>query len=699
MSQPLTVDTLWQLQRLGAIALSPDGRQAVCTVTACDMDANRGRTALWLLDTTGARAPRRLTTAPGRHAQPAWSPRGDRIAFIGQREQQGKKDEAPQLYLIAADGGEAVRASDFAPGIEAFRWLPDGRGLICSSWVWPDERGAAAQARRWQTEAKRKSTGYVTEEADYRLWDHHHPMGRVLHLLHLDLSKPGVGRVRDLFEGSAHELPRDDPTPEPFDVSPDGRRVAFAFDPAAEKRGGNRLALAEIELATRRVRMLADHADWRFELPRYAPEGQRLAMLAAHVGVAHTMPARPALLTLGRRQPHWRPLGTAWDHEAGSAPRWSADGRALLLTAEAEGRCHLWRCTFGDDDDSDGDGSFTLEQAGGWVQGFDIAGAGASEVVLTLRDSHAHPPQVHAARAGAAPRRLERFNDRALARVALGRTEAVSVTGALGQPVQLWLTFPPGFDARRRHAVTHVIHGGPYTAAGDTWSWRWNAHVLASQGHVVAQVNYHGSSGFGHAFKHSIMGRLGALEYQDIEAATDWLLAQRWTDPQRVFATGGSYGGFMVAWLNGRAAPGRYRALVCHAGVFDRVATFAADSWASRRKDLGTWYWEDLAAVHAQSPHALAATMHTPTLVIHGAQDYRVPDGNGLAFYNTLKARGVPARLLWFPDENHWVLKPQNSRLWYGEVLGWLQRHGRPQRQPRPAATAGRRAPASRGRT
>lgn len=277
----------------------------------------------------------------------------------------------------------------------------------------------------------------------------------------------------------------------------------------------------------------------------------------------------------------------------------------------------------------------------------------------------------------------------------LGRSEAVSVAGAPGNPVLLWLTFPPGFDARRRHPLMHVIHGGPYTAAGDSWSWRWNAQVPASRGHVVAQVNHHGSSGFGHAFEHSIMGRLGALECQDIEAATDWLLARRWADPRRVFATGGSYGGCMVAWLNGRAAPGRYRALVCHAGVFDRVATFAADSWAGRRKDLGAWYWEDLAAVHAQSPHALAAHMHTPTLVIHGAQDWRVPDGNGLAFYNTLKARGVPARLPWFPDENHWVLKPQNSRPWYGELLGWLQRHGGPQRR---AVRAGRRAPASPGR-
>ena len=241
--------------------------------------------------------------------------------------------------------------------------------------------------------------------------------------------------------------------------------------------------------------------------------------------------------------------------------------------------------------------------------------------------------------------------------------------------MQLWLTFPPAMKRRKKHSVLHVIHGGPYAAAGDTFAYRWNAHVLASKGHVVAQLNYHGSSGFGFAFRHSIMGRLGELELQDIEAATDWLIQQPWADARRVFASGGSYGGYLVAWMNGHVPPGRYQATICHAGVFDRVATWSADSYTHRPMDLGANYWDDLPRVMAQSPAAFAAHMRTPTLVIHGAQDYRVPDHNGLAYYNTLKARGVDARLLWFPDENHWVLKPRNSRQWYGEFFDWLARH------------------------
>ncbi|MEN9627390.1 MAG: hypothetical protein RJA10_617, partial [Pseudomonadota bacterium] len=385
MPQPLSVQTLWQLDRLGAPALSPDGQRAVCTVTRHEPAAHRSSTSLWLFHTHGRQAPRRLTSAPGRHGQPAWSPRGDRIAFISQREQDGQQDQRPQLYLIAPDGGEALRASDFAPGIEAFRWMPDGRSVLFSAWVWPQLRGAAAQARRWKAQAARKETGYVTSEAQYRHWDHHHPAGRVLHLHRLDLAS---GRVSDLFEGTEFELPRDDSSPEPFDASPDGHRVAFSFDPGVQKVSGNRCALAEMDLRTRRVRRLADDADWHFELPRYAPDGHRLAMLASNTGRLHTLPARPALVQWPAGKPgpvSWRALGGHWDHEAGSAPRWQADGKALFITAEREGRCPLWRCSL-----DEPQGRFEVHTPGGWVQGFDVGGPPGAEVVLTLADAHTH---------------------------------------------------------------------------------------------------------------------------------------------------------------------------------------------------------------------------------------------------------------------------------------------------------------------
>jgi dipeptidyl aminopeptidase/acylaminoacyl peptidase len=310
---------------------------------------------------------------------------------------------------------------------------------------------------------------------------------------------------------------------------------------------------------------------------------------------------------------------------------------------------------------------------GGWVQAFDKAAG----VLLTVDDAADRPGRAHVHPPLGEPRRIERFNDALLARVALGHYEEIEVTGALGDPVQVWLYYPPGFDAGKRYPLMHVIHGGPHTSVGDNWHYRWNNLLFAAQGEgrVVAVVNYHGSSGFGYAFLDSITHRWGELELQDIEAATTALLRKPWADKQRVFATGGSYGGYLVAWMNGHVKPGRYAAYVCHAGCFDWTGMFADDAYTWHAKELGAWYWDDPAQIARQSPHAHAAGMRTPTLVVHGALDYRVPDAQGLAYYNTLKALGVEARLLWFPDENHWVLKPRNSRLWYREFNDWLVRH------------------------
>jgi dipeptidyl aminopeptidase/acylaminoacyl peptidase len=670
--KPIDVEALWKLQRAGAVALSPDGQAAACSVTTYSMEENKGRTSLWLLPTSST-SPRRLTSAGDKDGSPAWSPQGDRIAFLAKREQGGHKDKEPQLYLIDAAGGEAERKSDFAPGIDDFKWMPDGRRIVFASWVWPDAKGAKAQAKRYKELSERKEGAYVTEEAHYRHWDRNLPMGRVPHLLVLDLES---GRVTDLFEGTKHELPRVDTCAAHFDVSPDGRRIAFVTDAAPRRRADNPLALVELDLRTRRFKALTSDTRWSYDGPRYSPDGSTLACLAANVGRKHTMPNRLALREGGGR---WRIVESELDLDVEAPLRWSADGAAIFFAAQAQGRRHLWRHDLprsgrggtrpGRRGSGNGPGP-RVAVSGGWIAGFDIAG----DVVVATIESASHPAQVYSQQ-GAITRRLERFNDEILDGLALGETREITVKGALGDPVQVFLTFPPRFDPRRKHPILQVIHGGPYAASGESWSYRWNPHLLASRGHVVVQVNYHGSSGFGHRFADSIMGRMGTLELRDIETATAWVLRQPWADRRRVFASGASYGGFLVAWMNGHVPAGRYRAYVCHAGVFDRVATFSADSYCQRPKDLGAYFWKDPAKVSRQSPHTYANRMGTPTLITHGTNDYRVPDTNGLAYYNTLLARGVPTRLVWFSDENHWVLKPRNSRLWYTELFAWLERH------------------------
>jgi len=541
--------------------------------------------------------------------------------------------------------------------------MPDGRRIVFVAWVWPDLKGARAQARRHKEQADRKESAYVTSQALYRFFERNLPMDRVPHLHVLDLES---GRVTDLFEGTNLELPRAEPGAMHFDVSPDGRRIAFVHDRNAQKNLVNPWAISEIEVRTRKVTPITRDAEWNYDAPRYSPDGATLACSASHVTRRHTALARLAFLRHGRAP---RLVGEDLQLDVTGPFRWTRDGSAVLFPAQVQGRCPLWRF-------DRGSGKFTAVLGGGWVQAFDIAGEGDRETIAVGIDSASHPVQVHAIRGGKSLR-LDRFNDAEMADLRLGETREAFVRGALGDRVQVLVTFPPRFDPARKHPVLQMIHGGPYSAVGDTFSYRWNPHVFAAAGYVVVAVNYHGSSGFGFAFRDSIMGRMGQLELRDIEAATDWVLKKPWADRRRVFAAGGSYGGFMVAWMNGHVAKGRYRAYVCHAGVFDRIATFSADSYLDRPRDLGAIYWEDPAKVASQSPHTFAHRMDTPTLVIHGNNDYRVPDTNGLAYYNTLVARGVPARLIWFPDENHWVLKPRNSRLWYREFLDWLAAHDR----------------------
>ena len=336
-----SVEDLWRIERIGSLCLAPDGAQALCSVASYSMDDNKAQSSLWLLSTFGG-GPRRLTSCGEKDGQPAWSPTGEQIAFVGRREQQGSKDETPQIYLIAPDGGEARRVSDFAPGIEAFKWFPDGKRIAFVAWVWPELKGTKAQAKKWKEFKERKETGYVTSEAQYRFWDHHVPMGRVAHLHVLDVKS---GRVRDLFEGTGYELARADPDASCFDISPDGRHVCFAFDPKPQKQLDNCLALAELDVRRGSIEPVGVDAAWDFGAPRYSPDGRQIAFIACHQGKKHTMPTQLALLRRAgkRAAARWKILSDEWDRSVNAPLRWAEEGDALYFSAEDQGRCHLYR--------------------------------------------------------------------------------------------------------------------------------------------------------------------------------------------------------------------------------------------------------------------------------------------------------------------------------------------------------------------
>jgi dipeptidyl aminopeptidase/acylaminoacyl peptidase len=657
----LTVEDLWKLDRPAQPTLAPDGAQVCVSVTTHDMEENKPRSSLWLLSAFGG-DPRQLTTCGDKDGEPRWSRDGRWIAFVAKRPGVGsdKGDEEPQVYLIAPDGGEARRLTDIATGVFAIKWFPDSRRIAFASWVWPGEPNLAALAKRYKAWKDDKVKAHVVEHAAYRWWDHWISDGRVPHLFTVDI---GSGRIRDLFAGSRYELPRADPAAHHYDIAPDGREVAFTFDPAEDKRFDHENQLVALDLRSGRFRSLTARSRLNHESPAYSPDGKRIAFLAQDL--KRSPVAAHKLAFVDRARGSLEVVATRWDRSIHAPLAWSADSSAVFFHAEDLARQHLFRWPLGKR-------APEIAVRGGTVTDFDVAG----EAVAFVRNTMSSPPAVFRAAPGEAERRIDGFNERVLEGVKMGAVRELEIEGFDRDKVQMWVIYPPDFDPKKKWPLLHNIHGGPHSCWGDNFHFRWNNQVFAAQGYVVCCVNYHGSSSFGQRFLESIDREVGRRELADVEAGTDFMLRQGYIDRERLLAAGGSYGGYMVAWMNGHTD--RYKAYVCHAGCFDWVAMFADDAYYWHPKELGAFYWDNPARVDGQNPRARAKRMKTPTLVIHGLLDYRVPDAQGLAYYNTLQAKGVASRLVFFPDENHWILKPQNSRLWYREFFAWLRRFATP---------------------
>jgi dipeptidyl aminopeptidase/acylaminoacyl peptidase len=657
--RPITVEDLWAVKRVGAPSLSPDGKWVAVSVTTFGMDDNKGSSDLWLLATDasvalGSAGQRRLTSHTASDSSPQWSPDGKWIAFLSRRE----GDDQAQIYLISPEAGEARRLTRVSTGVSAIRWFPDSSRLAFISWVWPDLATDAEQAKRLKEQKDAKVKAYVIDQTRYRYWDHWIADGRVPHLFVADAA---TGAHSNLFAGTELKLHLTDPSADDYHISPDGKEIAFASDLAADPGFDPSSDLVILNLETRKWQNITGDNPAGDSSPRYSPDGKWIAYGRNSIPQA---PDRTRVALYERATGGKRVLTEGWDLSAGS-PEWAPDSQWLYFTAEDRARVPVWRLAV------TGGEPVTL------VEGGSSSGATLSADGRTLAFIHttmADPPGVFAAAAdGSSVRKLESFNDALTAQWKFGEVKEVTFKGWNDEPVQMWVIFPPDFDPAKKWPLVHAVHGGPHGAWLDQFHFRWNMHLLASRGHVVAAVNFHGSTGWGDAFTDSITGQFGAKELADTEAATDYLIAAGYIDPERLAAAGGSFGGFMVAFMNGKTD--RYKAYVCHAGVYDYpFQQTASDSVRGRQRALGGWFWEN-PEIEKQSARAFTGNMKTPTLIIHGELDYRVPLAHGLAYYAALKMKQVPTRLLYFPDENHWVLKPQNSRLWHSEVFSWLEKY------------------------
>jgi dipeptidyl aminopeptidase/acylaminoacyl peptidase len=654
-SRVLTAEVLWSIPRVGAPDPSPAGDFVVVPVTTYSMETNRGTGRLWRAPTDGSE-PHPLTAEARNASQPAISPDGSTLAFVAR--DTANEQEPGQLHILPLDGGEATRLTDMPLAVFDPRWLPDGSGIVFGSWLYtehPDIEASRAEAERRREEPL---TVYATEERLYRFWDQWLAQGTIARYFLFDVA---TGATFDLMPQSllwAHWI---DPIGA-FDIAPDGEELSFhAFRVGGP---GDRLRADVYRLPIRHAgaepECLTASNPANSVAPRYTPDGA--AILYGKTIDPDYYADRARLVRIDRATGAHDARLDNWDRDLRN---WTfGPGGELWFQAEDDGSEPVWRL-----DANAGDPTEIVR--GGICSGPKPAGDGH---VYFTRHTVSAPSEVwRIPLAGETPQRVTQFTAAALEDVALGEVRDYRYQGAGGETVQAVVIMPPGTRDGSPVPLVHLIHGGPHGHFGDLWHYRWNTHAFAAPGYAVACVNFQGSTSWGTDFGRRIQGAWGLLPFEDVERATDFLVAAGVADPERMALSGGSYGGYLASWISTQTD--RYACVVNHAGVFDLPLQYASDVTWGRERNMGGEIWDAPDTVDRFNPARHTAGLNTPTLVVHGERDYRVPVDQGLAAYGILKARGIPARLLYFTDENHWILKPRNSLRWYEEVLSWFARY------------------------
>jgi dipeptidyl aminopeptidase/acylaminoacyl peptidase len=646
---PITAETMWQLARIGAPALSPDGRFAVYSVTRYDADNDKGEADLYLVPTVGGK-PQRLTSMKGKESEPAWSPDGRTIAFVAKRGD----DKDAQLYVIGTNGGEAVRVGDIPTGVASPKWFPDSARIAFITSVWPDVTDWEKTKEKLKEREDSKMTAQTWDRTPVTHWDHF-VEDRQAHVFSISIEG---GAPTPITVGTGHELSRRETSPESYDISPDGLEVAFVSDTDTTGLDEN-TDVYVVPASGGQARNLTTENPANDEAPNYSPDGRWLNYVRQKIKGFYGDNFQAWLID--RKSDTRRRLAEGWDRSIVNLV-WAPDSKSLYAPIDDAGTVRIHRI------DAARGGHQAVTAASSY-SGLAIAGKPA--VLVALRQSFTEPATlVRVAAKNGVATKLSTENDVALAKFAFGKVESVTYKGAGGEDVQMWVVYPPDFNLAKKYPLYLILHGGPHNGVADAWTFRWNAQVFAGWGYVTAWHNFHGSSGFGQDFTDSINPDLITKPYEDTIKAVDWFAAKPWIDKDRLTAGGGSYGGFLAAVLLGRPNP--FKTLVAHAAVYNNYTMYGGDYGATKARFFEAWEKPEEFARY--SPHTSAANFNTPTLVIHGQLDQRVPFNNGMELFQILQNRGVPSRLVYYPDENHWILKRQNSLFWYGEVKNWLAR-------------------------
>ncbi len=655
---PLTIEDLVRVQRVEQPEISPDGHFVAFVVRETQLEANRRQAHIWLLDLGTPRAmPRQLTGAGSSDFDPRWSSDGQMLYFLSTRS------GSTQVWRIAMQGGEAQPVTHLPLDVTSLRVAPSGARLAFSMEVVPGCKELKCSHDRLAPPKAAEPSGLLFEQLFIRHWDAWNRSRS--HLFTAQIRADGTtDEPVDVSRLDADVPSKPFGDEADYDFSPDGRTIVFStrLGGSQEVRSTN-FDLYEVPAdgSAAPRNLTADRPAWDGS-PKFLPNGD-LAWLAQERAGYESDRFHIMIREAGSRAVH--ALTAAWDRSVDHLET-TSDGRELLAGVEEQGQHALYAV----DPHS---GQVRRLVGAGEVTAFS---SGAQQLVIALASLGAPPDLYRVPIGGGEPERLTAMNATLIGARSLSEYEQFSFAGWHNERVYGYVVKPYGFKADAHYPVAFVIHGGPQSSMANDWSYRWNPQLFAGAGYGVVFIDFHGSPGYGQAFTDSINQDWGGKPLEDLQKGLAAALARyHWLDGERVCALGASYGGFMIDWIAGRW-PNRFRCLVSHDGVFDQRSEYYSteELWFPEWENGGAYY-ERAQNYERFNPVDYVSQWRTPMLVIHSGEDFRVPLSQGIGAFTALQRRGIESRFLYFPDENHWVLKPANSIQWYHTVLDWLGSH------------------------
>ncbi len=652
--RPIGFNDLMSMRRVGTPELSRDGKWIAYDLSEVDLGANKRRSAIYLMPASGGAA-QKVTEGKTQDDTPSWTPDGKSLAYLSNAHGGAK-----QLYFYDIAAKTSRKVTDLSNGVGTYMFVPGQNAIVAVSDVYED-CGVDPDCTKARSEAEEKSPvkARVIDSLLYRHWNAWQPTTRA-HLLYVPL---GSGKARNLTPGKFDAQPFSVGGSDSLDVSPDGKEIAYSANTDTDSALSTNTDLFIVPTSGGEPKRITSRkgAD---DNPKYSPDGKWIAFRSqARAGYESDL---WEIHLYNRASGEMKRLARSYNNYAESL-LWSQDSKSLIFTGGDEKNSSIRELDVASD-------RVTKIYGNGVADAVELSRDG--KTLYFQRSTLSQPAEIYSiARMNGrgAATQLTHENDARLKELVLGEVSDLWYEGAGGTRVQALMVKPPNFDYTKKYPAIFLIHGGPQGAWNDSWGYRWNAQMFAAGGYVVMMPNPRGSTGYGQKFTEEISGDWAGKVYTDLMNGVDRLAAMPFVDGSRIGAAGGSYGGYMVNWILGHSD--RFKTLVSHAGVYNLESMYGVteELWFTEWEFKGN-PWDNPEQYTKWSPHRFAKNFKTPTLVIHGELDYRVPVGEGMQLFTALQRRGVPSKFLYFPDEGHWISKPQNSQLWYSTVQGWFDR-------------------------